>query len=205
MNSHRRKRRAPPADDASTLQPTAEPMHREPNAFWRFSLHSYRLPGVEAACLALQDGWATDTNLLLYCCWLGSTGRPLDRRQLRRAMAAVARLQADAIQPLRKVRRALKAASAELPDGWGADLRKRIGAVELDLEYLEQCALFQLAPSLPPLARRQPPRAAAQASIARYLALLQAPPAVLAQQQAGTLLDACFPPPGVGSAHCGHS
>jgi uncharacterized protein (TIGR02444 family) len=178
-------------------------MHREPNAFWRFSLHGYRLPGVEAACLALQDGWATDTNLLLYCCWLGTTGRALDRRQLRRAMAAVARLQADAIQPLRRVRRALKTASAGLPGGWGADLRKRIGAVELDLEFLEQCALFELAQGLSPLARRQPPRAAAQASIARYLALLQVPPAALAQQHAEALLDACFPPPGAGSAHPG--
>jgi uncharacterized protein (TIGR02444 family) len=173
-------------------------MHRESNAFWRFSLQSYRLPSVEAACLALQDRWGTDTNLLLYCCWLGSAGRPLDKRSLRRAMAAVARLQADAIQPLRGVRRALKPMSKGLPAGWAADLRKRIGAVELDLEYLEQFALFQLAQSLPPLASRQPPRAAAQASIARYLALLKLPPAALAQQHTGTMLDACFPPTAAG-------
>jgi uncharacterized protein (TIGR02444 family) len=204
-SSRPRKRRLPPADGASTLQTTTEAMHREPNALWRFSLHGYRLPGVEAACLALQDGWATDTNLLLYCCWLGSTGRALDRRQLRRAMAAVARLQSAAIQPLRAVRRALKAPAAGLPAGWDTDLRRRIGAVELDLEYLEQCVLFQLAQGLPPLASRQPPRAAARASLARYLALLQVPPAGLAQQHAGTLLDACLPPPGAGSAHCDRS
>ena len=171
-------------------------MHREPNAFWRFSLHAYRLPGVEAACLALQDGWATDTNLLLYCCWLGSAGRPLDKRILRRAMAAVARLQAEVIQPLRQVRRGLKTTvRGPCRKDAAPDLRKRIAAVELDLEYLEQCALFQLAQTLPPLARRQPPRAAAQASIERYLALLQVPPAALARQHAETLLDACFATP----------
>ena len=198
-------RRRPMADGAATPQPQAKPMHREPNAFWRYSLHAYRLPGVEAACLALQDGWATDTNLLLYCCWLGSAGRPLDRRSLRRYMATVALLQVEAIQPLRQVRRTLKAASADLPEGWAPDLRKRIAAVELDLEYLEQCALFQLAQTLPPLARSQPPRAAAQASIERYLALLQVPPAALARQHAETLLDACFATPSVDGEQSGHS
>ena len=180
-------------------------MPRESNAFWRFSLRAYRLPGVEAVCLALQDGCATDTNLLLYCCWLGSTGRAIDKRGLRRAMAAVARLQADAILPLRKVRRALKATPPGLPQEWGAELRKRIGAVELDLEYLEQCALFQQAQTLPPPVRQLPPRAAARVSIGRYLALLPVPPVALAQHDVETLLDACFPPSGVDSANSGHS
>jgi uncharacterized protein (TIGR02444 family) len=178
-------------------------MQRESNAFWRFSLHAYRLPGVEAACLALQDGWATDTNLLLYCCWLGSTGRALDRRLLRRAMAAVARLQDELIQPLRRVRRTLKTAPPDLPIAWAAELRKRVGAVELDLEYLEQCTLVEQAQTLPPPARRQPPRVAAQASIARYLALLEVSPETPARQHAETVLDACFPPPGVSGADSG--
>lgn len=180
-------------------------MRRESNAFWRFSLHAYRLPGVEAACLGLQDGWATDTNLLLYCCWLGSTGRTLDKRGLRRAMAAVARLQDEVIRPLRQVRRILKAMSADLPEEWAPDLRKRIGAVELDLEYLEQCLLAQQAQALAPPARRLPLRAAAQANLARYLALLKVPPGTLAQQCTETLVEACFPPPGAGSAYSGDS
>jgi uncharacterized protein (TIGR02444 family) len=170
-------------------------MHRAPNALWRYSLHAYRLPGVEAACLALQDGWATDTNLLLLCCWMGSTGRALDKRGLRRAMATVARLQAEAILPLRQVRRALKAAPPGLPLEWGAELRQRIGAVELDLEYLEQAALFQQAQTLSPAAGPLPHRAAARASIGRYLALLAVPPRAIEQRHIETLLDACFPPP----------
>ena len=192
-SSRPRKRRLPPADGASTLQTTTEAMHREPNALWRFSLHGYRLPGVEAACLALQDGWATDTNLLLYCCWLGSTGRTLDRRQLpprdgRRGAPA----ETPAIQPLRTVRRALKAPAAGLPAGWGhrpaqAHRRRRTRprvprAVRALSSWRRAC---------PCSLSRQPPRAAAQASLARYLALLQVPPAGLAQQHAGTLLDAC--------------
>ena len=170
-------------------------MRREPNAFWRFSLQTYRLPGVEAACLALQDACATDTNLLLYCGWLGSTGRALDKRMLLGAIAAVARLQSEAILPLRQVRRALKAESLELPDGWAIDLRKRIGAVELDLEYLEQCELVQQARNLPPQKRRLAPRAATQASITRYLTLLAIPPAAVEWEHIVTLLDVCFAAP----------
>ena len=95
--------------------------------------------------------------------------------------------------------------STDLPEGSAPDLRKRIAAVELDLEYLEQCALFQLAQNLPPLARRRPPRVAAQASIERYLALLQVPPAALARQHAETLLDACFATPSADGEQTGHS
>jgi uncharacterized protein (TIGR02444 family) len=176
----------------------SRPVRREPSAFWRYSLTAYRLPGVEAACLALQDRWATDTNLLLYCCWLASAGRALDKRMLRRAMATVAHGQAELILPLRRVRRALKAAPAGLPPGWAADLRKRIAAVELDLEYLEQQALAELAQALPPAMRRRPPRAAARASIERYLALLAVPPTALERRHAQALLEACFPSPPAG-------
>jgi uncharacterized protein (TIGR02444 family) len=176
------------------------PLRREPNAFWRYSLAAYRLPGVEAACLALQDRWATDTNLLLYCCWLAGTGRALDKRMLRRVMATVEHGQSELILPLRRVRRALKAASGKQPPGWAADLRKRIGAVELDLEYLEQQALAQFAQRLPPVTRQQPPRAAARASIDRYLALLGVPPAALERRRTQAMLEACFPsPPARGS------
>jgi uncharacterized protein (TIGR02444 family) len=146
----------------------------EPNAFWRYSLRSYRLPGVEAACLALQEEAGTDTNLLLWCCWQASLGRALDRRALRRAMAATARWQSEVILPLRRARRSLKAAPQGLPEGWAADLRGRIAAAELDMEYAEQRLLFDLAQALPAAGRRLPPREAAQAGVARYLDLLGA-------------------------------
>ena len=181
-----------PPDHVAAEPPETGRLLHEPNAFWRFSLETYRLPGVEAAFLALQDRCGTDTNLLLYCCWLGSLGRALDRRMLRRSMATVARWQADVILPLRRARRALKAAAQELPAGWAVDLRKRIGAAELDMEYLEQCALFALAPNPATAARAQPPRAAAQASIERYLALMAVPTTAPERQHVGTLLDACF-------------
>jgi uncharacterized protein (TIGR02444 family) len=104
---------------------------RKQNPLWRYSLRVYRLPGVESACLALQDGCGTDTNVLLYCCWLGEGGRSVDKRSLRATMAALKRWQTEVIQPVRQVRRALKR-TAGFPDDTLLDLRRRLAAIELD-------------------------------------------------------------------------
>ncbi len=168
-------------------------LRHEPNPFWRYSLRTYRLPGVEAAFLALQDDAGTDTNLLLWCCWHASLGRALDRRTLRRAMAATARWQADVIVPLRRARRSLKRSPQGLPDGWAGELRQRIGAVELDMEYAEQRALFELAQTLPPAARSSAPRAAAQAGVARYLDLLGSVVTPAVQGHVDAVIGACWP------------
>lgn len=169
-------------------------MRREPHAFWRFSLDTYRVADVAAACLALQDSCGADVNMLLYCCWIGQDGRTLDKRDLRAALAATARWQSAVITPLRQARRALKHAPGSLPTAWSDQLRKRIGAVELDLEYVEQRMLADAAQRLPAMARPQPPRVAAAASLARYLALLAVPPGHPDTKHTTTILDACFPP-----------
>lgn len=168
-------------------------MRHEPHPFWRFSLRTYRLPGVEAALLALQDDAGTDTNLLLWCAWLAVDGRSLDKRTLRRAMAGVARWQSEVILPLRRARRSLKTAPPSQQGGWADELRQRIGAVELDMEYVEQRALFELAQALPQAARAVPPREAAQASIARYLGLLGAVVTPAVERRVGVLIEACLP------------
>ena len=42
-----------------------------PTTLWDFSLETYRRPGVEEACLKLQDELGADVNMLFYCCWRG--------------------------------------------------------------------------------------------------------------------------------------
>lgn len=170
----------------------SERPQREPNPFWRYSLALYRRAGVEAALLALQQRCGTDTNLLLYACWLASRGQALDQRRWRQAMAAVAPWQAEAIQPLRRARHALEAAAPGLPPGWGAELRQRLARVELDLEYLEQHTLFTLAQQLRPPRRALAPRAAARASLGRYFGLLGLDAALLDGAELRCLLDAAL-------------
>jgi len=163
----------------------------QPFAFWRFSIATYRATGVEPACLALQDRWAADTNLLLYCCWVGQSGRALDKRALRRAMRSVARWQAEVIQPLRRARRALKQTPQGPAVAWAGALRKRVGALELECEYLEQRMLSDAAADLPSPKRAQRPQAAAAASLERYLSLLGVPLDAAERRHVGALLDAC--------------
>lgn len=165
-------------------------MRREPNAFWSYSLRIYRVAGVAEACLALQEDWGADVNLLLYCCWLGQAGRALDKRSLRKAVTAVSRWQAEVIKPLRQARRTLKKPPDGVPVEWAGQLRKRIGALELNLEYLEQRLLTDAAQALPPAKHSQPPGTATVASLNRYLALLGVPTGQ-ADIQVAIILDAC--------------
>jgi len=150
-------------------------MRHTPNAFWRFSLATYADAGVAAACLSLQDRWRADVNLLLYCCWLGRDGRTLDRQALRSAMAHVKTLQREVIGPLRCSRRSLKHPPPGVPKVWAKQLKNRIAAIELDLEYVEHRVLLAAAKRLRPAVRRVDPRTAIAANLDRYLSLLEMP------------------------------
>jgi len=165
-------------------------MHRRPHPFWRYSLATYRDPAVAAACLALQDHWNADVNLLLYCGWLGQGGRLVSKRHLRMAMAKVQPLQTEIIGPLRGARRTLKHPPAGVPKAWARQLKDRISATELDLEYVEQGLLLAIAKRLPPSKRRAIPQAAVGANLSRYLDLLDVPPAHADRRIAMRLLAA---------------
>lgn len=146
-------------------------MRRAPHSFWRFSLRVYRAAGVQEACLALQEGCGADVNLLLLCGWSGLDGRPLDKRRLRQAMACVGIWQSDVIAPVRQARRAIKRNPPPNAEAAHA-LRKQILALELELEYVEQSMLSDLAAQWPSPARRAAARDAIEASLLRYLGLL---------------------------------
>ena len=107
-------------------------------AFWRFSLAFYTRPGVAEALIALQDRAGRDVNLILYALWRGlAHGHRVDRGELMTAEAAVAPLRRDIIEPLRRLRRGLKADND--PDIQA--LRRRIGALELAAERRAQSRL----------------------------------------------------------------
>jgi uncharacterized protein (TIGR02444 family) len=113
-------------------------------AFWRFSLALYARPGVAPACLVLQDQHGRDVNLMLFCCWLGASGRGrLDRDALDAADRSVTGWRHDVVEPLRTARRAIKAAA--LPDSDG--IYAKVKAVELEAERLLQRKLAERAPA----------------------------------------------------------
>jgi uncharacterized protein (TIGR02444 family) len=114
--------------------------------FWTFSLRIYGQPGVPPACLTLQDGSGVDVNVLLFALYAASCGRGLVPADITRIMTSVEPWKAQAVVPLRGVRRFLK----DTPTGFeptGVDeLRQRIKAVELEAERLQQETLYALWP-----------------------------------------------------------
>ena len=113
---------------------------------WNFALELYAKPGVEQACLELQEA-GSDVCLLLAGAWLERRGvRCLDERL--HALTAVANpWQREVIAPLRRTRRDWRTAAkgdAEL-----TTLREQIKKLELQAERVLLERLQVLAESWP--------------------------------------------------------
>ncbi len=79
------------------------------NPFWRFSLATYSTPEISAECLALQESFGINVNLLLFCAWLGTEHQiRLTQTELDAVSEKVRDWQEHVIGPLRSARRALK-------------------------------------------------------------------------------------------------
>lgn len=138
------------------------------NPFWRFSCGVYAAPGVQEACLALQDAFGLDVNLALLCAWLGACrdAEP-GEEEIAAAEAEVSAWRGAVVRPLRTVRRRIKAMPA-LADPAVAGLRGRVAALELEAERIQQAILFRWADP------RWPRRGAAEAGGGRAAANLGA-------------------------------
>ena len=158
--------------------------------FWDFSLATYGRPGVASACLGLQERRGTDVNVLLFCCWVGASGRgKLGEEGMAAARAAAHPWQAHVVVPLRGARKALKGRGepAEV-------LRKRVAAVEIDTEHVEQLALEATVTQPADAGRPETARMAdATANLAGYFAALGIAPDESDRADAATILAGAFP------------
>lgn len=162
--------------------------------FWAFSLTLYDRPGVAEACLALQDGFGADVNLLLLGFWRARQGYAgWAPGEIDRVLAAAAPVTA-ALLPLRAARRALKVLQADEPAATA--LYAEAKALELKLEQVAQVWLAgasRISPALrqkPPVPREVEMLAAAE-HLAAYLEhLAPGRPDILPPGAA--LLDAAF-------------
>jgi len=137
--------------------------------FWDYSVALYGRPGVEAACLELQQRHRIDVNLVLLCLWLGERGTALDGEALARLCHAADRWQLEVVRPLRTLRRRLKGRLADgepnsVAGDWpalAASVRERAIALEIDAEHLEQVHLGRVVAGLPATAASGPALAGA--------------------------------------------
>ncbi|WP_437879484.1 TIGR02444 family protein [Pseudomonas sp. LRF_L74] len=113
-----------------------------PSDLWSFALATYARPGVEAACLQLQEEGA-DVCLLLCALWLESRNTGYDSGYAGSLRAIAQPWQNDVVAPLRELRRAWRDRARK--DVQLAGWRERVKTLELEAERellsrLEDCA-----------------------------------------------------------------
>ncbi len=98
-------------------------------SLWDFAVATYRRPGVEEACLALQDDHRQCVPLLLWRLWV--LDRVIDATDLRRAVDVARKWETAVVAPLRSVRRGLRESFPAVADDARLALREKLKAAEL--------------------------------------------------------------------------
>jgi uncharacterized protein (TIGR02444 family) len=117
---------------------------RSVESFWDYSLRVYALPGVQDACIVLQDERGADVNALLLALWAGCRGRRLTPADFRSLERHVRPWRTEVIEPLRAARRALKRLGRT---DAAAQLRSAVAAAELQAERQQQMMMEALLPA----------------------------------------------------------
>lgn len=118
--------------------------------FWDFSVRTYRTDGVADACLSLQNDYAADVNMLLYCCWLGACQGKFDQALFDRSNGFSSRWADEVVKPLRSARTWMKHAGCQaesMPTEACMNLREDIKSVEFAAEKMQQHVLESLVPA----------------------------------------------------------
>lgn len=117
----------------------------EADQFWRFSCELYADAEIAKTCLALQDEYALNVNLLLLAVWLGRQQIGLSMDDFGRLTAAIAAWQHKHLQPIRELRRQIGTERLRTP----ADLKHaveqlygQLKQVELTAEKIQQQQLI---------------------------------------------------------------
>ncbi len=154
--------------------------------FWTYSLRLYGQAGVTDACLALQDEYGLDVNIVLFCIWSGLAGPgELTKNELTLAAESAGQWQREVVERIRWVRRTLKqdplGAKPELANAF----RPQVQALEIQAEHVEQLTLAALVPEQ----RGSRNRNAAEANLRGYLAICGIDAGSQASTLTGLILD----------------
>lgn len=103
-----------------------------------FAVAVHARPGVADACVALQDRFDVDVNILLYAAYIGAVRRRSATPDgLAAACTHVDAWHRDVVRPLRAVRRLLKTGPPPAPTPQTDEVRKQVAKAELDAEFVE--------------------------------------------------------------------
>jgi uncharacterized protein (TIGR02444 family) len=164
--------------------------------FWDFALRVYKTPGVSDACLAIQERHGADVNVVLFCCWMGESGRgAMTPERLAEACEAVAPWHESVVKRLRAVRRLLKEDAGKAPADLAGALRAQIQASEIDAEHIELLMLAGNVADLTPDPTRPADARAddAVANIGTYMTRINATLMGVDRTALGEIVAATFP------------
>ncbi len=134
-------------------------------SLWAWALEAYARPGAAEACLDLQDRHGQCAPLAIWAAWAAGAGRWPDAAGLSAAVAAARSWNAAAVEPLRGVRRRIKAPVPPVADAAREALREQVKTVELAAERL---LLETLEALTPPAGARPSPAEALEAACAAW-------------------------------------
>jgi len=162
--------------------------------FWDFTIAHYGRAGLSPAVIALQDRLGVDVNMMLLCCWAGSSGRgALGADDIDRALAVARPWQSEVVERLRAARRHLKPPPASAPEGPAEALRRRLLGCETDGEHVAQLMMEVSVARTPDGARSAGDRLADSAvGLGHYLAAHGAAVSAADRADLATLLGAVF-------------
>ncbi len=110
-------------------------------------LSLYARPGIEGACLAVQQRLGVDVVVMLWCAWAGAKcATALDDATLTRAGQVSTNWHMEVVRPLRALRIKLKSGPRPAPSAATESLRQQLKAAEQDAERLGLEALCAAIP-----------------------------------------------------------
>lgn len=166
-----------------------------PNELWDYVTRVYARGQAKDASLVLQDRNGLDVNVLLYCCWVASSGRGVFRDgELEGALEAVADWRGHVVESLRELRRHLKDGVRPAPRPLSDDLRRVVFECELHAEHVEVLILHQSMdrPGTGTFDRYQQIEDSI-ANLLRYLTIMAVDPQALGGGEIVEVLAAAFP------------
>lgn len=176
----------PPANPAATWAGSG---------LWDFSVALYGRDRVRTICLSLQNGFDVDVNLILFCLWLGATGRgQIDKDDLAGLSEAVSVWHNDVVKPLRAARIRLRTPPPAVASGAAKDLRERIKDIELSAERIELDVLEESLVRAPVAHDHDRRRRDMADSLAAYLDFIDAPSSEERTRAIETLIAECVAP-----------
>ncbi len=161
---------------------------------WTFICELYALPGVKAACIALQERLGLSVTTLLTLIWAGETGRgAIGPEALDAALESVHLWHGEVTRSLRQVRRQLGPASDEVSTQH-QELKDMVQHAELEAERLEQQVLLRDL-ALPAEAVESGDWPDAVCNAAAYVRRFAPEPEPQSISELGLILSAALPDP----------